>query len=711
MSMRLKATLSLRAAAMQSYPARLIALLLVMTMLFPLSSLGQAVKEKDLPPKYRDWLKLVSYIILQKEKDVFLQLSADRDRDIFIESFWKQRDPTPGTPQNEFKDEHVKRFNYANIYYRRGTTREGWMTDMGRIYIILGPASSDERFEGTAGIHPCQVWYYYGDRTKGLPTYFSLVFFQRSGSGEFKLYNPTSDGPLSLIIDPKGIDITDYRAQYEKIKELAPTLANVAISMIPGQYPYNFQPSLQSNMILADIFESPRKNISPSYATHFLDYKGIVSTEYLTNYIESAAVAAVVKEPILGISFCHFSVAPKKISLAYFEPKDQYYCNFKLDVSLRQGEKIIYQYPKDYPFYFDPDKLANVEANGVALQDVFPVVEGRYELTVLLQNSVGKEFTVFERVIDVPAPSGSPRILGPVLGYNLQSYPSELQTPFKFMDKQLQVDPGNTFTLKDSLAMFFNLTDLTEEVWRDGEVEILISGLRDKDPVRKSLSVKIRDFPFNRVIGISRVLPVQEFVPDYYELRLTLKGARGEAIAEVSSQFIVSPQAALSRPVTLSKSFSLANLFLYYHILADQYDRVGEAGKAESNFERALALAPAYKQGIVAYANFLLKSGKFDRVLEMIERLSGDESQKFDYFLAKGRALEGKGQYGAAIESLLEGNRIYNSDTRLLNSLGFCYYRTGQKKDALAALNASFRLNPEQKDIKELAARVEKELK
>lgn len=134
------------------------------------------LKEKDLPQKYQDWLKLINYIIFPVEKDAFLQLTMDRDRDLFIESFWKQRDPTPATPQNEYKDELIKRFQYANTFYRRGTTREGWMTDMGRIYIILGLPSSIERFEGVAGIHPCQVWYYYGDRTKGLPTYFALVF-------------------------------------------------------------------------------------------------------------------------------------------------------------------------------------------------------------------------------------------------------------------------------------------------------------------------------------------------------------------------------------------------------------------------------------------------------------------------------------------------------------------------------------------------------
>jgi len=138
------------------------------------------IKEKDLPQKYRDWLKLVSYIILPQERDVFM------------------------------KDEHIKRFLYANNYFRRGTPREGWMTDMGRIYIILGPPVSIERFEGVAGIYPAQVWYYYGDRKKGLPTHFGLVFYQREGSGEFKLYNPTSDGPESLIIDKRGLDTTNY---------------------------------------------------------------------------------------------------------------------------------------------------------------------------------------------------------------------------------------------------------------------------------------------------------------------------------------------------------------------------------------------------------------------------------------------------------------------------------------------------------------------
>ena len=114
----------------------------------------QKIKEKDLSPKYQEWLKLTRYIIQPKEREVFMKLVTNRDRDLFIETFWKQRDPTPGTPQNEYKDEHIKRFRYASEYFRRGTTREGWMTDMGRMYIILGPPISIESFEGIPGIYP-----------------------------------------------------------------------------------------------------------------------------------------------------------------------------------------------------------------------------------------------------------------------------------------------------------------------------------------------------------------------------------------------------------------------------------------------------------------------------------------------------------------------------------------------------------------------------
>jgi len=678
--------------------------------LLAISSLFSApkIKDKDLPEKYREWLKLTSYIILPQEKDVFRQLTSDRDRDIFIEAFWKQRDPTPGTPQNEYKQEHMRRFIYANTNLKRGSPREGWLTDMGRIHILLGPPSSIERFDYQKGIHPCQVWYYYGEKEKGLPTYFAVVFYQRGGSGEYKLYNQTSDGPLSLLVEPEGIELTNYRKAYQKIKELAPTLADVSISMIPGQLPFNYIPSPRNNMILANVFESPKKDVTPTYATHFLNYKGVVSTEYLTNYVESAAGAALIIDPILNINFLHFSISPKSVSFDYFEPRDQYYCNYQLNVSLRKEKEIILQYSKDYPFYVSPADIERIKGNGISIQDSFPMIEGDYRLNILIQNSVGKEFSVFEQDISVPKNSGLAKIVGPVLGFKLQEHQTHTHVPFRALNKKLQVDPNNTLSSTEDLALFFNLKDVTRDLWQEGKVEVFIKGLNDESPAVKSFSLNLRNYPFHDIMSILHTVSSQELSPDYYKMKLFLKDGKQTTIDEKAFNFIVSPKERIPHPVTLAKSFPLSNSFLYFYSLAYQYDKINELEKAKSVYEKAYSLKPEYKEGLVEYARFLLKTKKFSESLELIEGIKEDEKLKFDYFLITGMAYMDMGNYPRAIDNFLEGNKIYDSDIRLLNSLGFCYYKTNQKQKALDVLKASLSLNPEQKNIKKLIQEIEK---
>jgi GWxTD domain-containing protein len=668
------------------------------------------VKEKDLSPLHQEWLKLTTTFILSAERDVFLSLPNDRERDIFIDAFWKQRDPTPGTPQNEYKDEMIKRFAYANSFFRRGTVREGWMTDMGRIYMILGPANSIERFEGTAGLYPTQVWYYYGDAGKGLPANFAMVFFQRGG-GEFKLYNPVSDGPGSLLIDTTGLDLTNYQGLYEKIKEMAPTLAGVSISLIPGQIPYGYAPSPQASLILAKVFDSPKKDINPAYATHFLHYKGIVSTEYLTNYIESSATVEVIHDGLLNLDFLHFSMSPRTVSIDYYRPKDQYYCNFKLSVSLRRGDTVVFQYSRDYPFYFPPDRVEHIQANGIAVQDLFPIVEGKFGLTLLLQNAVGKEFSLYEKEVEVPAGDGPVKLTAPVLGYGLQDAAAASVVPFKVLGRQILTDPKGTLGTGDEVAFAIGLIRLPRDLWAGGTIEVAAEGSQAKGKPVQLRTIKLSELLYARAMTFLEKAPVRDLPPDYYEASFTLKNAAGEVLDKVSAPFVLSPAAAVPHPVTIVKPLLAAKNFLYYYGLAIQYDKTGDLAKAEAALRKAYDLRPEYLEGVVQYADFLVRAGKTDEALGLVETLADSANFRFDYFLIKGRALKDKGEYGPAIKNLLEGNKIYNSDTVLLNALGFCFYKTGQKKEALDALNASLRLNPEQSDVKELIARVEKELK
>jgi len=669
---------------------------------------GQKIKEKDLPLKYREFLKLTSYIILSEEKNVFLQLTINRDRDIFMETFWRQRDPTPGTPDNEYREEHIKRFAYANKFYGRGTPREGWVTDMGRFHIILGEPVSKERWEGTQGIVPVQAWYYYGDAEKGLPPHFAIVFFKRGGAGEWRLYDHFSDGPAKLLEYRSDLEFTDFEGLYERIRELGHTLCLVSHSMIPGDIPYNFQPSPMNNIIMANILDSPKEDINPTYATHFLDYRGMVSTEYLTNYIESNAHVALIQDPDLGINFLHFSLAPETISMDYYEPRDQYYCNFKLDVSLRVGDFIIYQYTRDFPFYFSPDDLPKIRANGVAVEDSFPLIPGDYKLIILLQNSVGKEFTTFESNIHNPEETGAPRIDGLLLGYRFQSYQTNLHIPFKVQASKLFIDPKKTFASSDSLSFFFNVANMTQGLWEKGKVRVSIVGMKPNDPSKRSYELILSQFLFHRILFITQTIPANELPPDYYQMDLALIDESGEVIDEQREEFMISPIQAVSHPVAHSKAFSLNNRFLYFYMLAQQHERVGNQEQAEASFEKAYNLNPGYNKGILAYANFLFNVNKFTKSLELIENIREDENLKFEYHLTKGKAYMGLERFNEAIESFLEGNKIYNSNIGLLNSLGFCYYKKGDTKEALEVLKASLQLNPKQENTKRLVAEIEK---
>jgi len=670
---------------------------------------AQKVAEKDLAPRYQDWLHLVGYHIQPVEKDVFLQLRNDRDRDAFVETFWKQRDPTPGTPENEYQDELVKRFKYVNEFFSRGTTRPGWQTDMGRYYVILGPPQSIERFDATLGLVPAQAWSYYGDARKELPPQFVLVFFQRGGVGEYKLYDPVSDGPSRLLQNQRDIgDPFDYEALYEKVYDISPTLAEYSLTRIPGDYGMAFGPSPRNALLLASIIESPKKDVNPSYASHFLNLLGVVSTEYLTNYVDSTAVTALVRDPATGLRFLSFSMVPAAVNVDAYVPKDQFYCNFRVDISLRVGESIIFQYGREFPLYFPQSDWERVRASGLAIEESFPVLEGRYRLNVLLTNTVGKQFSVLEQDIEVPADPPGPSINGPFLGYKFETYPRDVHIPFKVNDRKLVTDPKMTFARTDTVAVLFNLVNVTEDLFRGGSARISVRGLREASPVRKDYTLRLDATPYAKVLSFPQTVPAADLDPDYYDLVVELIGADGRTIDTKKASFVVSPAPAVGHPIANAKGVALANQFLYRYMLAQQAEKTGRPDAARALYEQAYQLNPEYKEGVIMYAGFLNKTGDFGAALEIARKLEADEQRKFTYHVLRGQALMGQEKYEEAVSEFVSANKLYNSDIQVLNGLGRCYFRLGRKAEALEALKASLSLDPKQDAVKKLIDEIQK---
>ncbi len=132
---------------------------------------NKALKQ-ELSQTWKHWLNEdVVYIITPEELSAFKQLSNDEERDQFIEQFWLRRDPTPDTPENEFREEHYRRIAEANEKFPAGMP--GWKTDRGRIYIIWGPPNEIERHPtggyyerpmneggGDTSTFPFETWHY-----------------------------------------------------------------------------------------------------------------------------------------------------------------------------------------------------------------------------------------------------------------------------------------------------------------------------------------------------------------------------------------------------------------------------------------------------------------------------------------------------------------------------------------------------------------------
>jgi GWxTD domain-containing protein len=111
-----------------------------------------------------------------------LKNAPDGERTESWNDFWKGKDPTPGTPQNELKKEYYRRIRYANENFSN-FGRNGWKSDMGAVYIIYGPPSEVERHPYEFTSKPYEIWYYYAINR-------SFLFIDENGFGDYRLHYP-----------------------------------------------------------------------------------------------------------------------------------------------------------------------------------------------------------------------------------------------------------------------------------------------------------------------------------------------------------------------------------------------------------------------------------------------------------------------------------------------------------------------------------------
>src|ERR1700720_423578 len=165
---------------------------------------------KELDSAYRQWLtEDVTYIISPDERNAFLQLETNEEREQFIEQFWLRRSSNPDLPENDFKEEHYPRIAYTNEHFASGIP--GWKTDRGRMYIMWGPPDEIESHPtggtydrpmeeggGSTTTYPWETWRY--RYLEGIGENIIIEFVDPTGSGEYHMtMDPSEKDALTHV--------------------------------------------------------------------------------------------------------------------------------------------------------------------------------------------------------------------------------------------------------------------------------------------------------------------------------------------------------------------------------------------------------------------------------------------------------------------------------------------------------------------------------
>ncbi|RKZ31778.1 hypothetical protein DRQ36_00960 [bacterium] len=135
----------------------------------------------------------VAYLLNTSEKAFYKKLTDDGKSEFLIR-WWEKHDPTPNTPENEYRDEIIERWLISNAAFGHGDGKgeSGWRTDRGRVYIIYGPPDNIERAPMSMDSNPWEQWDYFN-----LQGGVIFVFADVLGIGDYRLLHSTASGEIS----------------------------------------------------------------------------------------------------------------------------------------------------------------------------------------------------------------------------------------------------------------------------------------------------------------------------------------------------------------------------------------------------------------------------------------------------------------------------------------------------------------------------------
>src|SRR5580658_2101682 len=182
---------------------------------------------------YTTWVnEEVIYIITREEREAFLRLTTNEEREQYIEEFWRRRNPDPDSLENSYREEHYRRIAYGNEHFSSGIP--GWRTDRGHIYILHGPPDEidshpsggtydrpPEQGGGSTTTYPWELWRY--RHLEDIGDNIELEFVDPSSSGEYHLTMDPGEKDALAKVPGAGLSTGEMLGVYTKAQRFTNT--------------------------------------------------------------------------------------------------------------------------------------------------------------------------------------------------------------------------------------------------------------------------------------------------------------------------------------------------------------------------------------------------------------------------------------------------------------------------------------------------------
>src|SRR5579864_18201 len=508
----------------------------------------------ELGNEYRDWLEEdVVYIITKEERDAFLQLGTNEERDQFIETFFDRRNPDPESLTNSFKDEHYRRIAYANEHFSSGIP--GWKTDRGHIYILWGPPDEIEAHPtggtydrtmqeggGSTTTYPWEKWRY--RHMEDIGENVEIEFVDPSGSGEYHITMDPGEKNALAHVPGAGLSLSEILNPSLRAQRFSNTNGTTLPAPIGG--------------IGIDEFDNMERYFKVQQPPRFKDLQAYVTVrvvrdrlplEYRTDFLRVTSDSVMVPITV--------QMANRNLTYENKDGVQSALLNLYGQISTPTG-RVIQRF-EDVITNSVPESLYPTVMNTSSIyQKVVPLRPGLYKLDVVVKDVHGGEIGTIQTALRVPRYDEEKlEASSLILADDIEQVATTRVGAGPFVIGSYKVRPrvNDEFLSGDKMGAFLQLYNLkTDAETHKNSVAIEYRVTRDKQEIWKAEETAEQLHQTGEEVTLQKAVPLTGLAPGRYVMKINVTDRLSGQTMERSGEFTVKEKTE-RKPIAVANSF------------------------------------------------------------------------------------------------------------------------------------------------------------